>query len=723
MMRRLSTAILMLLMLTVARPCGPFVPTFHLVVVSIPDGDRSEWLAGRLGLIQPRLHTADLVIAWRWLAGLGLSEEEQKALGGVAASDGRPSGSEQWKKARAAAGAPELALETSRTVDYRDVPVVGDHALALAAETLLARIQQFGKESPAVNSWCAAQDRVFAWTGPNAAVMPEPAAASLPLLIRQDRAYQQAAALFYREKADEALKAFRAIAADRATPWRGWARYMVARIFQKYGPIVGDPLDVKEALAALMALQADAAFPEIHAPAAALENHLRYMEDPPEFYAGLIKHLGEKGRGPALAQDIEDLRWLRVLEPWTEGLKETAPAGVHAWIDRLQKGDLEDALKAYGADSSLPNLVAVMMLMTPNHPQVETYLKKAQAASLQPGPAYATLVSHRLRILMAQKRGQAAEALADEAMGRPGASRWPSAFNLWSSVKLSRAKDVDGFAAHVGRRLASIEDGYDTFDSEHPDEGKDAEGKEDHRVLKALDPMAVALLNRNMPLRLWEGVLSSARFPSELKPEWTEALWTRAAILEREDVMRRQLPALKALRPELGKDLEAWAAEPDAARRKASAFFLIWEHRLWPQLLMMREEAFQFGTVYARWEGAKKESPAPAPAAHKEEAPRGLSGYGMTLAPAFLEGAARQEGEAEAAKIPAPLTWFCEQALAYAEAHPEDAQVPEALSRAVRASRNANRDDRSAPLVLKAFRLLHKKYPNSPGAKEAKVYH
>ncbi len=719
MIRRLSTALLMLLMFTVARPCGPFVPTFQLVVIGIPDGDRAEWLAGRMGLIQPRLHTEDLVVAWRWLAGQGLSESEQKALSGVPSVDGWVSGAERWKKARAAAGAPELALETARTVDYRDAPVVGDHALGLASETLLARIQQFGKESPAVRSWWKAQDLVFAWTGPNADALPEAAVADLPLLIRQDRAYQMAAALFYREKTDEALKAFRAVASDGANPWRGWARFMVARIYQKYGSIAGDPLDAKEALKALATLQTDAAFPKIHAPAAALENHLRYKENPPEFYAGLLKHLGEKGRGPALAQDIEDLRWLRVLEPWTEGLKGTAPAGVHAWIDLLQKGSLEDALKAYGAEASLPNLVAVMMLMTPDHPQVEAFLKKAQAASLQPGPAYATLVSHRLRILMTQKRGQAAEALADEALARPGVSRWPSAFNLWSSVKLSRAKDVEAFAAHLGRRLAAVDDGGYTQDSEHLDDGKTFDGKEDRRAMKAMDPMAVDVLNRKTPLRLWEGLLNAAHFPAELKPEWTEALWTRAALLEREDVMRRLVPALKGLRPAYTKELDAWAAETDAARRKAAAFFLIWEHRLWPQLLMMRDEAFQYGTLYARWEGTAKE----ARTTQAEASPRGLSSYAFTLAPAFLEESARQEGEAEAAKIPAPLTWFCEQALAYAEARPEDTQAPEALSRAVRASRNANRDERSAPLVLKAFRLLHKKYPNSPGAKEAKVYH
>ncbi len=54
---------------------------------------------------------------------------------------------------------------------------------------------------------------------------------------------------------------------------------------------------------------------------------------------------------------------------------------------------------------------------------------------------------------------------------------------------------------------------------------------------------------------------------------------------------------------------------------------------------------------------------------------------------------------------------------------PNDPLASEALSRAVRSSRNGNRDARSAELVVKAFRLLHRKYPDSPGAKAAKIYH
>ncbi|MBI1753204.1 MAG: hypothetical protein HY014_00485 [Acidobacteria bacterium] len=714
MMRRMASILCLLVLFTVAKPCGPFVPTFNLVVMRMPDGDRADWAAGRLGLLQPMLPTADLVVAWRWLTGVGLNAEERLA---ILPAGGTPQvgGGEAWKRAVAAAGAPVEEPKLSRVgAQYQEQPVVGDHALGLAARTLEEHLKRYGKGSAPVQSWLAAQQQVFTWT------VPAAAESSLPLRIRQDRAYQVAAAQFYQEDYLAALASFEKVAADSANPWRGWAKYVMARIFAKAGSIAGSEMDAEQALALLAQIQSDPALAEIQPDAAALENRIRYLADAPEFYARLIRNLAAKGRGAALVQDMEDLRWLRVLEPWTEGLKGVEPAGVHAWIDLIQKKDAEAAIGAYDAAPDLPHLVAVMLSLRPDHPRVEAFLKLAQQASLRPGPAYATLVSHRLRILCAQKRMKAAEALATEALAQPSAAKWPSAFNLWSQVKLAQAADLNAFAAHLGRRLASVDDGEWSPWSEHPDEDP-----KDRRFLKALDPAAISLLNRRMPLRLWEGVLDASAFPHDLKAEWLEALWTRAAILGREDVMARRAPELAKARPAMAKDLAAWSGETDAARKKGLAFLLIWEHRLWPQLISYREEAFQYGTLYARWQGppeAGKEAE-PARGVDGEPPPRGLNGYVLALSPAFLDGAADREGLGEAARVPAPLTWFCEQALALALARPKDPLTPGALSRAVRASRNANRDARSAGLVLKAFRLLHKDYEGTEAAKEARVYH
>jgi len=715
MMRRVASILWMLVLFTVAKPCGPFVPSFNLVVQRIPDGARIDWLAGRLGLLQPMLTTADLVVAWRWLAGVGLNAQEQKALLGTFGTAQQVSGEQAWKQALALAGVPPVEPKLNRPgTAYQEQAVIGDHALSLAARTLQEHLKAYGKDSAAVRSWLDAQVKVFAWELPTAA---EP---GLPLRIRQDRAYQLAAAQFYREDYLTAIASFRAVAADPASPWCGWAKYLVARIHAKAGAIAGSDLDAAEALKLLAQIQVDPALAELHADAAALENRIRIQEDAPTFYTGLAAHLGRRDRGPALVQDVEDLRWLRVLEPWDKGLKGVKPAGVHAWIDLIQKGDATEAVAAYDAAPGLPHLVAVLLTIPADHPRVEAFLKLAQQASLKPGPAYATLVSHRLRILVAQSRLKAADSLATEALAQPGAAKWPSAFNLWSTVRLAQAPDLNGFAAHLGRRLASVDDGEWMASSEHPDEDP-----KDHRLLKALDPATTALLNRRLPLRLWEALLDAPSFPAELRAEWLEALWTRAAVLGREDIMARRQGDLALARPALAKDLSAWGVEKDPARKKGLAILLIWEHRLWPQLLTYREEAFQYGTLYARWLSPEElqREPGTARLTLDDRPLRALNQYHLVLKPAFLDALADREGLEEAARIPAPLTWFCEQALALAKALPKEALAPEALSRAVRSSRNANRDARSTALVLRAFRLLHKDYTGTRAASEAKVYH
>lgn len=708
--RRAMTLMVWLLLATAARPCGPFITSWHLVAVSRPDGDPKDWVGGRLGLIQPGFPTRDLGIIWRWLAGVGLNPEAQAALLGEATV--YANGEQAWQEARLATGAPPLELRTGRMVDYASSPVIGNHALLLAAQTLKARMATFGAKSPEVASWLKAQDRVFVFDGPAVAELPEPAGPEQPLLIRQDRAYQIGAAHYYREHLLEALAAFEGVAADSANPWLGWARFMKARIYANHGSIAGSALDAQEALKVLEGLQRDPKQKALHADAAALENRIRYQEAPAEFYGTLLGNLAQPQRGAALAQDLEDLRWLRRITPWTGKAPwpEFKARGVHAWIEGLQAGQLEALMAVYDGEPTLPNLVSVMIWLRAEHPRAEEFLKAAQRSSQKLGPAYATLVTHRLRLLTTQKRHAAAGALADEALNQGLAPRWPSAWNLWSQVKLAQAKDLDGVAAHLGRRIAAVDDGYG---SEGPDEDK-----EDRRLLKALDPTVVALLNHQLPLKAWQELLASPRFPAELRPELIEALWTRGILLEQAPVTLAHAQELARCRPALAKDLKAWLDETNPLKRRQRAFFLIWDHRLWPQVLMVRKEAFEYGTLLARWNPA----PSKTPPGQSDEALSTLSFPAITTW-AFLDESSRKLGEAEAQAIPAPLTWFCLEALAIAEASPEDPLAAEGLSRAVRASRNANRDGRSAALVLKAFRLLHKRYPESAAAKAAKVYH
>src|SRR5204862_1211232 len=50
-----------------------------------------------------------------------------------------------------------------------------------------------------------------------------------PQWLKQDRLYQTSARHFYRGEQVEAIRTFRQVAADSASPWRNLARYLIVR--------------------------------------------------------------------------------------------------------------------------------------------------------------------------------------------------------------------------------------------------------------------------------------------------------------------------------------------------------------------------------------------------------------------------------------------------------------------------------------------------------------
>ncbi|MEZ5391742.1 MAG: hypothetical protein R2724_02435 [Bryobacterales bacterium] len=74
------------------------------------------------------------------------------------------------------------------------------------------------------------QDYVFEnCFGAGSGFIPPEVGPGVDPLIRADRAYQRAAALFYSSRYREAAAAFQRIAADAKSPWSGWGQYQAGR--------------------------------------------------------------------------------------------------------------------------------------------------------------------------------------------------------------------------------------------------------------------------------------------------------------------------------------------------------------------------------------------------------------------------------------------------------------------------------------------------------------
>ena len=59
--------------------CGPFFPEAVFVQNSMPDGPYSAYASGKIGIPQPGYRVQDLVVAYDWLNGHGLSVERAAA--------------------------------------------------------------------------------------------------------------------------------------------------------------------------------------------------------------------------------------------------------------------------------------------------------------------------------------------------------------------------------------------------------------------------------------------------------------------------------------------------------------------------------------------------------------------------------------------------------------------------------------------------------------------
>jgi hypothetical protein len=245
-----------------SRACGPFFTEAVFVQRSGPDGPYAAYVGGRIGVPQPGYRMRYLVVAYDWLNGHGLSPaEQQQAMELESAripsslqrdSPDASAGLTAWIAARQASGVPggprDVAAQpnqpwTAKTAlqsQATDLPVPGDpyqtfpnclsDAFATAAETLRSRKAAHADDPTSFSDWVHGQDAVFTHCGDAGKDLPEPSSSKdAPRWLRQDRAYQLAAAKFYSTDYDGAIAQLRLIAQDNSSPWHQTARFVIAR--------------------------------------------------------------------------------------------------------------------------------------------------------------------------------------------------------------------------------------------------------------------------------------------------------------------------------------------------------------------------------------------------------------------------------------------------------------------------------------------------------------
>ncbi len=237
----LLSALTLTIFLGYARPCS--FPDDELIFVQRygPDAPYDAFTKGRLGVILPTYRVRNLVVAYRYLTGTPLTPDEQKAaksspdeldphytpenpyVENPPPQSASPAGSPSPTPPHPPpARSPARTTKTSPTASTTP---------STPPPTPSTTPQIHGPNNLEVTNWLAAQNTVFTncTQASKTANLPEPAPANASLWLKQDRAYQIAAANFYALNYDAAITEFREIADDKASPWHTIAPYLVAR--------------------------------------------------------------------------------------------------------------------------------------------------------------------------------------------------------------------------------------------------------------------------------------------------------------------------------------------------------------------------------------------------------------------------------------------------------------------------------------------------------------
>jgi hypothetical protein len=747
----------------VALACGPFFETPIFTEATGPE-IRDEYIRGRLGLLQPTYWHEPLYISYRNLSGKPFTPDERNAL--TQPSEEQSAAAKDWvkiwreKRAEVLDKGPEvqmynngygIARQVSRADTYFEYYNCLNGAFERATQTLNDRAKQFGSQSPIVKDWITAQDQVFENCAGapgyppklKPAVIPAVAHPSDPEVIRADRDYQIAAAHFYAGNYDAAEADFETIAKDPSSPYRRLAPYLVARTMIRKSTLAPpEDKNTRQTLAQaetqLRAIIADANLADMHDPAQRLLGFVLIRLHPRERFRELETSLGSPGNSKNFRQDLTDYLWLldheAVAKPATAPMpnEESAITGgdVTDWIltfEQVDQAAYEHSLQRWEETKSLPWLVSALSKAGAND-KTTAELNRAAEEIPAASPAYVTVSYHRLRLLAQSGKRDAARRELDQFLAQAASPLDRSARNQFRALRMSLATNLVDFLTYAPRVPAAAITTPDSGDT--------------NLVAKPapyFDGDAATILTEKLPLQLLAEAAKSNTLPAALRRQVVIAAWTRAILLDDEATALALVPEAQELVPEINDELANYTSGSDASSRQFAAVFALLRNpgfRPFVTAGYPRGELFTVGEPrFNRIDNLRDNWwCAFAPESNNQfygdyyrmftklSSPlQEIYPNGKVNDPAFLTTEDRVTAAKERSVLepqPAAPNWLGKLTLGWANTHPDDPRVPEALHLVVRARRYGCTDSSAENYSKQAFTLLHKRYADNEWAKK-----
>ena len=736
-------------------PCGPVF--YSPVFVSEQQPDQADaYVSGRLGVPLRTYRGVYAYIAYRYFSGQPLTAVEQKLVltppasvnswgvgfGGDAEDDLKP-----WLGARAMVPgtppSPKISM-WKQAGEYDYFLNCAPDAFVTAARTLTERAAKYGASNADVKDWIAAQDRVFVQCSagnqarfgqqaPPTSPLPAETAASAPQWLKQDRAYQIAAANFYAGNFDESHARFLQVASDGGSPWQPWGAYLAGRSLVRKATLKPpkqdqpyDPEVLAQGEAQLKQVLGDPKLQQVHDAARQVLGYVEFRLHPQQREEELGKALTGPHAEREFQQDLKDFlllvkttddpnsdlgRWIRTFgavgagdpdEEGDEAPPETKVSAIEEWRQK----------------KTLPWLVLAISAVKPTEAAKDDLIAAARKIP-STSPAYATLVYNEARLAPPDN----ARKIIDEFLAKRGKELSLSSRNLFLRERLDAAADFRDFMAYAERRPAQT--GAEGYGDEFNEFCK-ADDKNEDCQRAYFDEQAAKVMDL-LPLSNWQAAVDEKSFDAKLRQQLALTAWCRAVLLQDWAAADRAARSLRELMPQTAKYIDPFLEATDPAAKKfAAAFAMLHWPGIQPSMadLTLRDTPLnELNNFRMNWWCTFSRAELPESQRQKRVSsdiqPQALA---ERIVDAKRAAEGRKQGAAIAAGENAP-NYLEPAVLAWAKAHRDDPRVPEALHLAVTAGHLSCSTDKTAEYSKQAFTMLHKNYPNSEWARKTKFWY
>jgi len=594
--------------------CGPFFESAEFVRTTRPDDRYSDYLKGRIGVPQATYRLRHLAAAYDWMNGHGLTASEQKQM---AALDDAINGTDNL-----AMDSPKMReVPGSQYESY--VNCLGD-AFQTAERTHQARKAAYANDPASIANWEKGQAAVFSNCTGNQKTLPDAAPANAPLWLKQDRAYQMAAAKFYTADYDGAIADLQGIVADKGSPWRNTARLVIARAMirratDNNAPAMqslattfwhGGPTNfqqnkdnylkrrkelLSEARDALRAILADASMREYHATATRLMDYVMLRLDPATQQQVLAKRLmgANRAQTPGLFRQaaidisyvmgsserrfgvglLDETRqetagseafWLQMMKDSRELTDDNTRADVEA-----HRNIARTAAASWQKTPTVPWLLAAMSVAEPGDPASAEMVKAASEVP-ESSPAWVAATYYRLRLTIAEP-GTRAE--LDAVMPKIEHGQSLSTINMFKALRQRSSPTLEAFLQDAGTVPAGIDAGFANEEPVAPDAKLrpalcGVRGSQATALL--FDHDAATILNTRMTVAMLAEAAESKTLAPNLRYQIAQEAWTRAVLLQQPDIAKRMSPILSGCYAAWKPWLDKYDAASEAQDRQAA---------------------------------------------------------------------------------------------------------------------------------------------------------